>query len=396
MPRPKMPPSPALRLSALNAATFAGIGIYMPFFPIWLESRDIAPAAIGIIVALPLVVRIVATAPLVALTEKGVEARRLLMLAQLVLALLYMILLGLEGALTIGFVVILVALAQAPLTPTSDLLTTDAVRADSRLDYGRIRLWGSLAFLASNIGAGYLLARAPADAALIALVGIALIAAAVSRAAPQRVSEAPVADADGRLPALPAGLIWLIIGGALIQASHATLYGFGSIAWRAQGISESLIGWLWAIGIVAEIILFWLIGRGVGRGGTTRTLMLLGAGAAVIRFAGLALAPSLGFTFALQILHGLTFGATHLGMMAALTRHAPAGARGKAQGLFAAAMALATAAGMIASGQAYPHLGTATYLLMIPPALIGGACVWRGTALLRAGDAQPQSARSGG
>ncbi|KPQ10969.1 MAG: MFS transporter, PPP family, 3-phenylpropionic acid transporter [Saliniramus fredricksonii] len=396
MPRSKLPPSPALRLSALSAAIFAGIGIYMPFFPVWLESRDISPAAIGIIVALPLVVRIIATTPLVALTEKGVEARRLLMLAQLALALLYMILLGLEGALAIGFVVILVALAQAPLAPTSELLTTDAVRADARLDYGRIRLWGSLAFLASNIGAGYLLERAPADAAIIALVGIALIAAAVSRAAPQRVSETPAVDAEGRRPGLPAGLIWLIIGGALIQAAHATLYGFGSIAWRAQGISEALIGWLWAIGVIAEIILFWLIGRGVGRGGATRTLMLLGAGAAVVRFIGLALAPGLGLTIALQVLHGLTFGATHLGMMSALTRHAPAGARGKAQGLFAAAMALTTATGMVVSGLAYPDLGTATYLLMIPPALIGGAFVLRGAALLRVNDDQPQSARSGG
>ncbi len=396
MLRPKLPPSPALRLSALSAATFAGIGIYMPFFPIWLESRDIAPAAIGVIVAIPLVVRIVATTPLVALTEKGVEARRLLMVAQLVLALLYMILLGLAGALAIGFVVILVALAQAPLTPTSELLTTDAVRADQRLDYGRIRLWGSIAFLACNIGAGYLLTRAPADAAIIALIGLALIAAAVSAAAPQRVSETQERDAAGKLPALPAGLVWLIIGGALIQASHATLYGFGSIAWRAQGIPESLIGWLWAIGVIAEIILFWLIGRGVGRGGATRTLMLMGAGAAVIRFAGLALAPGLGLTIALQILHGLTFGATHLGMMSALTRHAPTGARGKAQGLFAAAMALATASGMVVSGQAYPLLGTATYLLMIPLALAGGVCVMAGAARLRSVEDQPQSARSGG
>jgi PPP family 3-phenylpropionic acid transporter len=122
--------SPAFRLSALSAATFAGIGIYMPFFPIWLESRGITPGAIGILVAIPLVVRIIATAPLVSLTERGIDARYLLAGAQIVLATLYTILLGLDSVWTIGLVVACIALAQAPLTPTSDLLTTDAVRAN--------------------------------------------------------------------------------------------------------------------------------------------------------------------------------------------------------------------------------------------------------------------------
>jgi PPP family 3-phenylpropionic acid transporter len=384
MPRPSLPPYPALRLSALNAATFAGIGIYMPFFPIWLESREMTPAVIGIIVALPLVVRIIVTAPLVALTERAVEARNLLITAQIALAFFYLVLLGVDGPIVIGFIVILIAIAQAPLTPTIDLLTTDAVRNDSRLDYGRIRLWGSAAFLACNVGAGFLLTRTPADAAVIALVCIAVIGAIVSRSAPARLREA-APEADGRpVPSrLPIGLIWIIAGGAVLQASHATLYGFGSIAWRAQGFSELMIGWLWAIGIVAEIALFWLIGRGVGRGDGIVRLMLIGAGAAVIRFAGLALAPDLVATIGLQILHGLTFGATHLGLMAALTRYAPPGGRGKAQGYFGASMALATASGMILSGFAYPYLGTGTYWLMVPVALAGGACVLVGASRLR-------------
>ena len=388
--------SPAFRLSALSAATFAGIGIYMPFFPIWLESRGITPGAIGILVAIPLVVRIIATAPLVNLTERGIDARYLLAGAQIVLAMLYTVLLGLDSIWTIGLVVACIALAQAPLTPTSDLLTTDAVREDSRLDYGRIRLWGSLAFLLCNIGAGYMLASTPADAAIIALVLISLTAAVISTRAPARaLDREPGAPRPPPRP-LPAALVWFIAGGALLQGSHATVYGFGSIEWRAQGISESVIGWLWAIGVIAEIILFWVIGRGVGRGADSRMLMLMGAVAALIRFTGLALAPGIALTFMLQILHGLTFGATHLGMMAALTRLAPQGSRGKAQGLFSAGMALVTASGMVASGWVYPQLGPATYLLMLPVALAGGACVLAGAARIWRDGYQPQSSRSGG
>ena len=105
--------------------------------------------------------------------------------AQIVLALLYIVLLGLDSVWTIGLVVACIALAQAPLTPTSDLLTTDAVREDPSLNYGRIRLWGSLAFLLCNIGAGYMLASTPADAVIIALILISLTAAAISIRAPR-------------------------------------------------------------------------------------------------------------------------------------------------------------------------------------------------------------------
>jgi PPP family 3-phenylpropionic acid transporter len=228
-----------------------------------------------------------------------------------------------------------------------------------------------------------MLASTPADAAIIALILISLTASLISTQAPARaVDREPGAARPSPRP-LPAALVWFIAGGALLQGSHATVYGFGSIEWRAQGISESVIGWLWAIGVIAEVVLFWVIGRGVGRGADSRMLMLIGAIAALIRFAGLALAPGVAITFMLQTLHGLTFGATHLGMMAALTRLAPQGSRGKAQGLFSAGMALVTAAGMVISGWVYPHLGAATYLLMLPIALAGGACVLAGTARMR-------------
>ncbi|MCG6122463.1 MAG: MFS transporter [Microvirga sp.] len=382
---------PKFRLSLLSAAIFAVIGIYMPFFPVWLQSRGLEPAEIGWILAAPILARVLVTAPLLGLIERGLDPRALLALAQGALVALFLLLLGIDGVIAIGLVVVLISVAQAPLVPTADLLTNEAVRSDGRLSYGGIRIWGSIGFLACSIGGGALLARAPIDAAMVAMAGFAALGALVSLAAPSARRDAPD-RVDGRA-ALPPALLWLIAAGALVQASHAGLYAFGSIAWRAEGFTEATIGAFWAVGVTAEIVMFWLVGR-FGSGESRATaLVVAGAVGAVIRFAALAFAPGLAATFMLQALHGLSFGATHLGMMAALAALAPPGGRARAQGVFAAAMALAMALATVASGRVYPEAGPLVFLAMTPLAIAGALCALRAARLAAR---QPQSAGSGG
>jgi MFS transporter, PPP family, 3-phenylpropionic acid transporter len=385
--------STAFRLSALSASIFALIGVYMPFFPVWLEQQGLDGSTIGVILAVPIVVRIVVTAPLVGLTERGVDARVLLGVAQVCLAGIYLSLLGVSGAFGIAVIVACAAVAQAALVPTADLVTTDAVRENPRLSYSSIRLWGSISFLICSIGAGYVLEAATADALIVALCVLALISATVALGVPVKPSARAAAVRDRATVRLPPPLIWMIAGAALIQSSHAALYGFGSILWRGQGVADSMIGFLWAIGVVAEILLFWLIGRGLGRRINGVRLMLAGAAGAALRFAGLAFEPGLVATLMLQSLHGLSFGAAHLGIMMMLTAMAPAGGRGRAQGLFAAGMATAMAVAMITSGWLYQSLGPFIYLVMVPVAATGAICVLVAARYLKA---QPQSSGVGG
>ena len=147
---------PALRSSLLYGACFAGIGVYMPFFPVWLESRALDPGAIGLILSLPILTRVVVTAPLVSLVDRGVSARGLVLASSLCLFLAYVALFFATGGAALVAIVLVMAAAQAPLVPLCDLVALEAVRRDPRLDYGRMRLWGSIAFLAFSVAAGYL------------------------------------------------------------------------------------------------------------------------------------------------------------------------------------------------------------------------------------------------
>jgi PPP family 3-phenylpropionic acid transporter len=258
--------------------------------------------------------------------------------------------------------------------PSIDYMTLGAVRRSARLDYARIRLAGSIAFLLANLAGGAALGAFGERLAVpLLLTALALIAATVAWTTTIATPPAEQARTDAPRPRLPPVLWLAIAAAAAIQASHAAIYAFGSIHWSRHGIPSAWIGTLWAIGVAAEIVLFAGIGRCPARWRTPFRLLALGGGAALIRAIGMALVGDrLGPVIALQVLHGLSFGATQLGAMAAVSRYAPDGARGRAQGTVSATNALASASATLVCGAAYQAGGgPLTFALMAPLALLG-------------------------
>ncbi|WP_298958721.1 MFS transporter [uncultured Methylobacterium sp.] len=378
-----MPALPtATRLGLLYALVFAGIGVAMPFLPLWLASLALAPETIGFLLALPIGVKILATAPLMGLVDRGVAARRILVAGSLGLFLTYA---AMPAAAGFGwpFLAVLIAanaVAAAPLVPCLDYLSLAAVRREPRLAYARIRLGGSLGFLAASLGGGWLLGLVGERAgATVFLAVLALVSAAGSavflglrRGEPPAPARSTAA-APARPGRMPPALLLAMGAAALVQASHAAVYAFGSIQWAALGLSPAAIGLAWAVGVVAEIAVFAVIGRVPALNDAPFRLLVLGAAAALLRWAGLVGTAALpAAILPLQVLHGLTFGATQLGVMAALSRLAPDGARGAAQGRYSALAALASALATVASGAAFRiGGGPAALALMLPVAGLG-------------------------
>jgi len=224
------------------------------------------------------------------------------------------------------------------------------------------------------------LAAAPA-------IGLAATLVALDPASPVDAAARGAGGARGE--PMPRLLWAAIAAAALIQASHAALYGFGSIHWRSLGFSDAAIGTLWGAGIVVEMGVFALFGGRVGHGSPGFGLIALGGATAAVRFTLMSFDPGLPATFALQALHGLSFGATHLGGMAALAALTPASTRGRSQGYYASLNSLAMAVATIASGPLYRMLGSLAFAALAPLALVGcGLALW--------GLSQPQSEGEGG
>jgi PPP family 3-phenylpropionic acid transporter len=165
-------------------------------------------------------------------------------------------------------------------------------------------------------------------------------------------------------------VVFLVAAGA-VQGAHATIYTFGTLHWAAQGHSGGWSGTLWAIGVAVEIGLMAFSGAVVRRIGAVE-LIVLGAAASVVRWLAMGFDPPLPALVALQALHGLTFGATHIGAFYFLSQAVAERQAGTAQALYASFTAgIAMGGAMLLSGQLYAAYGGRTYWAMAAIAAVG-------------------------
>ena len=355
------------------AAYFAVVGVAAPYWPVWLEAQGMGPGEIGVLLSAALWLKVFAN-PLIAQAADKRRSRRGFMVALSVLALL-----GYIGfALFSGFwwyllLAIFVGVAFSATLPLGESLGLAQVYV-RRLDYGRLRLWGSITFIAASVGIGHLLADGSENLilwAILALLASVVVAAAFMPPAAAQ-AERPAAGTIRILLAKPVFLLFIATT-SLIQASHAMLYGFATLHWRAIGIADDLIGWLWAEGVVAEILLFSISNRIIARLGVSNLLLLAAAGA-LIRWLLMGVSVDFSLLVVAQVLHGLTFGAAHLAAMHFIARAIEPEMTATAQSLNAAlAGGVGSGLALMLAGWLYGHHGGQAFFAM---ALIAfAACV---------------------
>jgi MFS transporter, PPP family, 3-phenylpropionic acid transporter len=364
------------RLAAFYAAVFWFSGIILPFFPAWLQAKGLDATATGIVLAVPMLIRLVSVPSVARLADRRSALRGALISSAFGSAAAYLVLSQAVGFLPILLAVALAALATAPTMPLLDAYALRGLAVRGRA-YGPVRLWGSVAFVFANFGAGLVIDRIAATQIIWLLFGSLMMVAAVSlmlRPIASDINPAEHVGATGGKLLLSAGF-WVFTGGAsLIQASHAVYYGFSVLDWRAKGLDAASIGGLWGLAVIAEIALFAVSARFPQRIGS---LGLLGVGAlgALLRWGVMSFNPPIVLLPMLQLLHAFSFGATHLGSMQLLARHASVREFATAQGDFATVLALVMAGSMALSGALYAELGDRAYAAMALAAALGGVLV---------------------
>ncbi len=372
-----------LRLAFYYGAFFAIAGVSMPYWPVWLESRGLGPAEIGVVLAAGRWVSIATTPMIAQFADRQGERKRLLSgLAVGVLGcyLLY----SLTGSTwQILLVAVPTAIFHSAIMPVGDSLTmTNSDRGHT--DYGRVRLWGSVTFILASFAGGQLLAQWAADAILWTIIVLCALSVVACILLPDtRTEPSPRRRGAFWLLARQPVILRFLGAMALLSSSHAVVYAFGTLYWRQAGISDRIIGLLWAEGVIAEILLFAVGSFVVRRVGPTRLMMIAAAGG-LVRWAALGASTDLTVLFLAQALHGLTFGAAHLGAMNFIVRAAPVGYSATAQSLYnALAMSGTIAITVPLMGPVYEAIGGASYYVMCGFSLTGGVM---GLALARKWD----------
>ncbi len=246
--------------------------------------------------------------------------------------------------------------------------------------YGRIRSWGSVGFIVAVVGLGYAFDHIAIYwllwAGLVCEIGIVIF----SRQMPETEVLAHHTDHQPiRQIVLQPKVMILLAACFLMSAAHGPYYTFFSIYLVDHGYTKSAVGGLWALGVICEIGVFFLMPMLMRRFSLKRILAMSFA-AAVVRFAiiGWAVDSVLLILFA-QTLHALTFGAYHAASVGLVHEFFRGRHQSKGQAIFGSVTYGAGGVlGGLASGPIWQHWGASTlYSLSACAALLGLMMLWK-------------------
>lgn len=373
--------APALALSGYYFAYFAYVGAYSPYITLYLKDVGLAAAQIGILYAIPQVMRILGPGAWGALADRS-GAPVAILRAATVMALGCFGLLYLGSSFAWVFAVLLaVHFFTSAQMPVVEALTLHEVReAPGR--YGRIRVWGSIGFIAAVLGLGALLDHAPPRAVLdvvAGLLGLTVLAAwCLPRGTGGRGSAAPGAIA----PVLRRTEVRIFLcAGALNAFAHAALYAFYSIYLAGHGYSKTTIGIMWALGVVIEIAVFQAMPQ-IMRRFDPAALFFSSFLVCAVRFLIIGWGVASWWLLALaQLMHAVTFAVYHASAVALVGRYFGAAGQARGQALYISiSFGAGGFAGGVVSGALWERAGPAwTYTLSAAAGALGALVLrWSG------------------
>ncbi len=360
------------RLSLFTAASFAVLGVHLPFWPKWLEARGMSTEQIGAIGAAWAVTRGITTPVWAHFVDMG--GRRKLWSVALAFGALFAFapFVALHTFQAFLALTVVFCILHAAVLPLGENLIVLFAR-ERGFSYGAVRMWGSISFVAVSWIAGLALSDGHVERAYL-LVMICLAAGALAACAMPSVPSAPRSSTTrlpiGELLRRPA-VVAALAGSGIVQASHATYYVFSTLHWTKAGHSTGVVGALWAEGVVAEVLLFAAASRLRARFNESMLMWVAVLGGCA-RWIALALSTDLYVLVGAQWLHALSFSAAHVATMSFIASRVPAEHSASAQSLYGAFNIASHALALACVTKLFADHGGAAFWPMIGVALLGG------------------------
>ena len=367
-------PLPYWRLSGFYFAYFALLGGVAPFLSLYFESLGFSPARIGELVAIPMLMRCIAPNLWGWLGDATGQRLLIVRVGALLTAVFFAGIFLRQDYWWLAAIMALHSFFWHAVLPQFEAITLAHLGSQSAR-YSQLRLWGSVGFILTVVLLGLLLQRAGMAVYPMAMFGIMLLIAVCSSLVPQppRQPASAAVAGDGflrrlRQPGVPA----FFVAVALMQLSHGPYYTFLSIHLEALGYGRGLIGLLWALGVLAEIVLFMFMHRLLAWI-SLRQLLVVSFALAALRWLLLGtLAEEMLVLLFAQLLHAATFGAFHVASIHLVQQRFGERYQGQGQALYATLAGIGGALGALCSGYAWAGMGpTLTFAAAALAAFVG-------------------------
>jgi PPP family 3-phenylpropionic acid transporter len=335
------PPAPTVvPFAALSFSYFAFAGLFSTYAPLWFQSLGYTTFAIGALTSMQSATRLFMPYAWGWVADHTGRREALLRLAVAGALLSSAGFFLVRDYVWVSAVTVALFLCTAGVIPISEAALAHRVTRDGQLDvarYGRIRLWGSVGFVAAVTLSGFALQQVGVAAFPIIGTGLLLMLLASAASVPAgREPAAATRQVPGVLRVLREPLVaWFFAGVFLTVLAHISLYAFYSLYLASLGYDTGTIGLLWGLSVLVEVAWFYFSGRWMHRL-SMHGWLLVAALASAVRFAAIAaFGGQLAVLVAAQCLHALTFAAQHSACIAVVSRHFPERQRGRGQALYA-------------------------------------------------------------
>jgi PPP family 3-phenylpropionic acid transporter len=389
---------PEFRTAAFYFVAFAAPGVANSFGGIWFASRGLSAAEIGAVTALPVLVTLVINIFVGRIADRAKDWRQTIVLASIVSAIASAAL-GLPG----GFWGLLAIWTITVVAHTATVMVLDAAALRMTLrrggDFGALRAWGTIGYLLTIIAAGALVAAFGPAAFLPLFAGGALLRAVVAFALPRFREPSPpappMATAEPALSPTPLPVTpvptqapgprrlghvmapWFVLpllGCAVLFGAHSVLNAFQGLLWQQQGIPFDTIGYLIALGAVAEAAIFFGFARFLGRF-SARHLLIVAGVAGVVRWVAMATEPGVAWLIPLQLLHGISYALGFMAVQQFVNSHTSDDIAAQSQGFLMMLTQATSVVAMLGFGLMVDGLGAQSYLAAAVLAVVGTTMV---------------------
>ena len=371
---------PYWRLSGFYLFYFALLGATAPFLALYLDYLGFSSARIGELLAIPMLLRCLSPNVWGWLGDRCGQRLAIVRFGAFCTLLSFVLILFGKSYAWLALIMALYAFFWHAVLPQFEVLTL-AHLGEQTARYSEVRLWGSVGFIVAVVGLGELFERVSLEVfpwVLIGIISCIFISSWwIPNAQLSAARDNPLSGGFLRQLRQPGVLAFFVVVG-LMQLSHGPYYTFITLYLESLGYSRGVIGWLWAVGVVAEILVFLLMAR-LLRHVSLRQVLITSLLLAVLRWILLGTLAENGFWLLLaQLLHAATFGSFHAVSILLVRESFNARQQGQGQALYAAVSGVGGGLGALYAGYSWSGLGpTLTFAIASLVALLGSYIVYR-------------------
>jgi PPP family 3-phenylpropionic acid transporter len=369
---------PYWKLSGFYFFYFASLGVLIPFWTLYLKSLHFNSFVIGGLIAILPATKLIAPYIWGWLADHTRRSMFIIRVASILALLSFLLVFVSQQLWWLIVVMLLFSFFWNAILPQFEAMTLNHLEDDSH-HYSLIRLWGSLGFIVIAVLVGDLLQRFSTDVVPLVVLLTFVAIAASSFLVPEKLNT-PHTEHTPIWPVIrqPKVMAFLVIS-FLMLCSHGPYYTFYTIYLEELGYSSYMIGVLWAVGVLAEVIIFLLMHRLLPLFGARKllmiTLLLTSLRWLIIGF----FADDLSMLFIAQLFHAFSFGMFHSVGISLVHDYFTGSHQGRGQALYSStSFGAGVAVGSLVSGMLWDQWGAGVlFSLASCCTVIALAIVWK-------------------